>query len=108
MRKRNPTTETVAVKRPSEEARARAYLAAIVDSADDAIISKDLDGVIQWCNAAAERLFGYRSDELVGRSVRVLIPAELQHEEDLILARDRKSTRLNSSHKDTSRMPSSA
>jgi PAS domain S-box-containing protein len=94
MRKRNPTTKTVAVERPSGEERASAYLAAIVDSADDAIISKDLDGVIQWCNAAAERLFGYCSNELVGRSVRILIPAEHQHEEDLILGRLRKGERI--------------
>ena len=64
----------------------KAYLAAIVDSADDAIIAKDLDGIIQSCNAAAERLFGYSSGELVGHPVRMLIPAERQSEEDDILA----------------------
>jgi PAS domain S-box-containing protein len=69
---------------------AQAYLAAIVESADDAIISKDLDGVIQSCNAAAERLFGYSSAELVGRSVRMLIPPDRQSEEDLILGRLRR------------------
>ena len=81
----------------SEEKRAaaaKAYLAAIVDSADDAIIAKTLDGIIQSCNAAAERLFGYSSDELVGHPVRMLIPAERQSEEDDILARLRRGERI--------------
>ena len=81
---------------------AKAYLAAIVDSADDAIISKDLNGVIQSCNASAERLFGYRSDELVGRPVRMLIPPERQSEEDDILARLRNGERVE--HFETVRM----
>ena len=74
--------------------RTRAYLAALVDSADDAIISKDLDGVIQSCNAAAERIFGYSASELVGQPVRMLIPQDRQNEEDEILARLRRGERL--------------
>ncbi|HYP97824.1 MAG TPA: ATP-binding protein [Polyangiaceae bacterium] len=77
-----------------QAAAAKAYLAAIVDSADDAILAKDLNGVIQSCNAAAERLFGYSAAELVGRSVRMLIPPERQLEEDEILARLRRGERL--------------
>ena len=78
------------------------YLAAIVDSADDAILSKDLDGVIQSANASAERLFGYTTDELVGRPVRMLIPPERQSEEDDILTRLRKGERVE--HFETVRM----
>ena len=81
---------------------AKAYLAAIVDSADDAILSKDLDGVIQSANASAERLFGYTADELVGRPVRMLIPPDRQSEEDDILTRLRKGERVE--HFETVRM----
>jgi PAS domain S-box-containing protein len=81
---------------------AKAYLAAIVDSADDAILSKDLDGVIQSCNAAAERMFGYSSEELVGKPVRMLIPPERQSEEDDILAKIRRGERVD--HFETVRM----
>lgn len=73
---------------------ANAYLAAIVLSSDDAILSKDLDGVIQSCNPSAERLFGYSAAELIGRPVRMLIPADRQSEEDEILARIRRGERI--------------
>jgi PAS domain S-box-containing protein len=73
----------------------QAYLAAIVESSDDAILSKDTDGIIQSANAATERIFGYSAAELVGKSVRVLIPPELQAEEDEILARIRRGERVD-------------
>jgi PAS domain S-box-containing protein len=75
-------------------ASAQAYLAALVDSAEDAIIAKNLDGIIQSCNRAAQRLFGYTSEELVGRPVRMLIPPERQTEEDVILERLRRGERI--------------
>lgn len=62
---------------------------ALVASSDDAILSKDLDGIIQTCNRGAERLFGYSSDELVGSSVSLLIPPERAGEEDSIRQRIR-------------------
>jgi two-component system CheB/CheR fusion protein len=67
-------------------AEASARLAAIVESSDDAIIGKDLDGVITTWNHGAERLFGYTAAEIVGQHVTVLFPPERQHEEAQILS----------------------
>lgn len=79
----------------SDDEAAQAYLSAIVDSADDAIISKDLNGIIKTWNAGAERVFGYRAAEVIGKPVRILIPADRQPEEDSILARLRQGERVN-------------
>src|SRR5438045_16938 len=65
-------------------------LAAIVASSDDASISKDLDGMILTWNQGAERIFGYTSDEAVGKSIRMIIPDNRQAEEDDVLARIRQ------------------
>lgn len=62
-------------------------LAAIVESTDDAIISKDLEGNVTTWNPAAEKMFGYPRDEIVGRSLMTIVPADRQSEEDRILDR---------------------
>ncbi len=65
-------------------------LAAIVDSADDAIVSKDLQGIIVSWNPAAERMFGWTAAEVVGRSIKIIIPEEYLPEEDYVLSRVRQ------------------
>ena len=80
---------------------AQAQLAAIVESSDDAIVSKSLDGTIRTWNAGAQRIFGYTPAEAVGRSIRMIIPADRQAEEDTILAKVRAGERVD--HFDTVR-----
>ena len=75
-------------RRRNEEATA--MLAAIVDSSDDAIISKDLNSIVTSWNAGAERLFGYAAGEMVGRSITQIIPPDRQHEEAEIQSRIRR------------------
>lgn len=71
------------------------HLAAIVQSTDDVIIAMDLSGVITSCNAAAERLYGYKADEMVGESVSLLIPPERAGEELSILAKLQAGGRID-------------
>jgi PAS domain S-box-containing protein len=80
----------------------RLWLAAIVDSSNDAIISKNLDGVILTWNRAAQRLFGYSEEEAVGQPITIVIPPELRHEEQDILWRLRAGERIE--HRETRRI----
>ena len=92
----------------SEQRRADrdlARLASIIESSDDAIISKDLDGIITSWNRAAERMYGYSSGEIVGQPVLRIIPPELQHEEADILAKIRRGEKID--HYETIRMAKS-
>src|SRR5579871_442452 len=70
-------------------------LAAIVESSDDAIVSKDLNGIVMSWNAAAQKMFGYTSEEMIGQSIRKLIPADRQTEEDDVLARLRRGEKID-------------
>jgi PAS domain S-box-containing protein len=69
-------------------------LAAIVESSDDAIVGKDLNGTVTSWNCGAERIFGYAASEIVGKSIRLIIPADRQSEEDHVLERIRRGDRL--------------
>ena len=86
-----------------QEARLR--LAAIVESSDDAIVSKTLDGVITTWNAGAQRIFGYSEAEAVGQPITILIPPELRHEEATILKTVRAGERIH--HRETVRVTKS-
>ena len=92
--------EDITERKQADKARAR--LAAIVESSADAIVTKDLNGTIETWNAGAENLFGFSAEEAVGRSITFIIPPELQHEEDEILARLRRGERIE--HFDTIRI----
>jgi PAS domain S-box-containing protein len=70
-------------------------LSAIVDSSDDAIVSKTLDGIVTSWNAASERMFGYSAEEMIGQSIRRIIPPDRQSEEDLVIDHIRRGEKVD-------------
>jgi PAS domain S-box-containing protein len=87
-------------QKTAEEARLR--LAAIVESSDDAIVSKDLNGIVTSWNVAATRLFGYEPEDIIGKSILTIIPPELHYQEAFILNKIRAGERLE--HYETERL----
>jgi len=71
------------------------WLASIVESSDDAIVSKNLDGVITSWNTGAERVFGYAAEEVIGQPITIVIPQDRQDEERTILTRIRRGERID-------------
>jgi PAS domain S-box-containing protein len=90
------------VTEKEEAEHALFQLAAIVESSHDAIISKDLNGIITSWNRSAERVLGYKAEEMIGKSITLLIPPELQHDEVVILAKIRAGERTD--HFETTRL----
>jgi len=84
--------QDITERKLGEEAALR--FAAIVASSDDAIVSKDLNGIITSWNGGAERIFGYLAEEIIGKSILILIPPDHQKEEETILERIRRGQRI--------------
>src|SRR5947209_2610870 len=88
--------------REEDSLELRARLAAVVESSDDAIISKTLEGIITTWNLGAQRMFGYTADEVVGKSITILIPPDRLDEETTIQGCLRRGERME--HYETVRL----
>jgi PAS domain S-box-containing protein len=104
MSARDAKLTPVFISRDAEEADypIQALLAAIVESSDDAIVSKTLDGRIRSWNAGAMRLFGYTPEEVIGKAITIIIPPELHEEEHRILEKLQRGERID--HFETTRV----
>lgn len=87
-----PTEIEAALRESEQQLR---WLASIVDSSDDAIVSKNLDGIITSWNSGAERVFGYSTSEAIGQPITLVIPQDRQSEEREILTRIRRGERID-------------
>jgi len=90
----------VTERKRAEEARL--LLAAIVQSSDDAIVSKDLNGTVTSWNLAAEKMFGYTAQEMIGKPITTIIPPELRSDEGMILGKIRRGEKVD--HYETERV----
>ncbi|MCC8952979.1 PAS domain S-box protein [Bradyrhizobium sp. Pear77] len=84
--------QDITARKHGEEAALR--LAAIIESSDDAIVGKDLNGVITSWNGGAERIFGYLAEEIIGKPITILIPPDRRDEEAAIMGRIRRGQRV--------------
>jgi two-component system sensor histidine kinase VicK len=100
--RRDPSPPEPVTMQSRGDSIAQARLAAIIDSSDDAILSKDLNGIVTSWNAAAARIFGYSAEEMIGTPILKLLPQELRNEEEEILAKIRAGERID--HYETVRM----
>jgi PAS domain S-box-containing protein len=89
---RKPVEIETALRESEQQLR---WLASIVESSDDAIVSKNLDGIIRSWNSGAERIFGYSASEAIGQPITLVIPQDRQNEEREILTRIRRGERID-------------
>lgn len=101
---RDVTAQRLIEREKANQLLTARLLASIVESSNDAIIGKSLDGIIQSWNAAAERLFGYTSEQAVGRHISLVIPPERLNEEEEIIASLKEGKRIE--HYETERVRS--
>src|SRR5207247_1876663 len=85
---------TLDVTEEKKAVEARHRLAAIVEYSEDAIVGKDLNGIVNSWNASAERMFGYKPEEIIGQPITRIIPQELRADEDMILSKIRQGERV--------------
>jgi PAS domain S-box-containing protein len=103
---RDVTAQRLIERDKADQLHTARLLASIVESSNDAIISKSLDGIIQSWNAAAERVFGFAAEEAIGRHISLVIPPERIAEEDEIIAKLRAGQRIE--HYETERVRSNS